>query len=411
MKRFCTIIYISLITIYMLFAAPAVNNVSVWPLNGATSIDLLSKDYPDRNTGDGVYPSWISGTTITGDNQFLDKNIIGLAQIGFSGMELNNRLYWSIDVVSSNGDFELVSQSESAYKRPFKIFTVVSWPQYTTGSNPDGRIGTYEITSGASTDRKAFPYQARQNSGYLVFDILIALPSNDDDGDGVLTYNGRNYYVADKEDYATMVTATVSITKEDGTLVDKAIISFPVTGYISRNGGSATSNLFSLLVTPTPNSKNIQLEKTGTSQQIATIDFLYGTVNNSATPIGNPAIFLSSSIDPYNSEAERFTFIHDNANSFITSRNSITYRIVVSDGITRTEFDGTDYIPAGSSNFNLLQNKLGIQSNTAYYTARGNNPYSWWDYNGVINLILDSHPDLMNAGRYESSVYVHVLSE
>lgn len=410
MRRIINLIILSII-MFPLFSAPEVNNVSVWPLNGSTSIDLLSDDYPDRETGDGVYPTWIEGTTITGTNQFLDKNIIGLAQIGFNGMTNTERLYWSIDVISSTGDYELVSQSESAYKRPFKIFTVVSWPQYTTNQNRDGRIGTYEIVNGAGTERKAFPYQNGYSSGYLIFDILIALPENDDDGDGVLTYNGRNYFVADKEDYATMVTATVSITKEDGTLVDKAVISFPVTGYVSRAGGEATSNLFSLLVTPTANSRNIQLEKTGTSMQVASIDFLYGIVRGSDTPIGNPAIFLSSSSNPYDSAAEQFRFVHSQAGSFTTSRNSITYKIIVSDGITRTEFDGTDFVPSGATNFNSLENKLEIRSNTAYYTARGNTPYSWWDYNGTINLVLDSHPDIMNAGRYESSVYIHVLSE
>lgn len=419
MRRLVFTITTLFIMLFPIIAAPSVNDVRVWPLNGSTSINLLSKDYPDRNTGDGVWPNWVSGTSNQSQGTFLDKNIIGLAQIGFGGMTENERLYWSIDVVCSNGDYKLVSQSESAYSRPFKIFTVVSWPQYTTSNNGDGRVGTYEIVSGSSTTRKAFPYVSTGNwwnptvydDGYLVFDILIALPGNDDDNDGVLTYNGKNYFLADKEDYAAMVTATVSVTKEDGTLVDKAIISFPVTGYVSYNSSSTLSDRFSLLVTPNDYSRNIQLENTGVSQQIATIDFLYGIRNGSATPNGRPAIFLSSSSNPYDSSAGKFTFIHQDAGSFTTSRNSITYKIVVSDGVTRTEFDGTDYVPSGSSNFDNLENKLTIQSNVAYYSARGDTPYSWWDYNGTVNLILDSHPDIMNAGRYESSLYVHVLSE
>lgn len=418
MKRLVLTITTLFIMLFPIIAAPSVNDVRIWPLNGSTSINLLSKDYPERDTGDGVYLKWVGGASNQNKGTFLDKNIIGLAQIGFDGMTQNERLYWSIDVVCSNGDYKLVSQSESAYSRPFKVFTVVSWPQY-TAKNGDGRLGVYEIVSGSSTTRKAFPYERESNwwggtttydSGYLVFDILIALPENDDDNDGVLTYNGKNYFLADKEDYAAMVTATVSVTKEDGTLVDKAIISFPVTGYVSYNSSATLSDKFSLLVTPNDYSRNIQLENTGVSQQIATIDFLYGIRNGSATPNGSPAIFLSSSSNPYDSSAGKFTFIHEDAGSFITSRNSITYKIVVSDGVTRTEFDGTDYVSSGAENYNNLENKLSIQSNVAYYSARGDTPYSWWDYNGTINLILDSHPDIMNAGRYESSVYVHVLA-
>lgn len=406
MNKVLTVLSIFILSVVAVYAEPTVSSVMVCPLNATFNIDLTSEYYPTHPTGDDVYLIWDPGITNDDENVFTDNAIIGIAEFNYYGITSDETLYYSIDVSSASGAYEFISQSDPAYKRPYKIYVSVAWNKSDRSQN---RWGAYEVTNEDSTERKPVPYEYEYHeSGTMVFDIIIALPDSANIDDGVLNYEGKNYFIGEKDDYATMITATISITTEDGTEVDKAVVSFPCTGYVS-NSNTVNTDLYSLLVTPTHNISNIQLSKTGTTQKIANIDFLYGVNKNSETPIGNPAIFISSSNNPYDSGAERFRFVHTDATNFITSRNSITYKLVVSDGKSRTEFDGTDYLDSGAYDFSGLENQLRIQSTKAYYN---NQSFwtSWWYYNGEINLILDSHPDILNAGRYESSIYIHVMS-
>lgn len=417
MKRL-TIISILLILAMSSLSSVNITNISVAPKEGSFNINMTADYYPDRASviGEGSNNNLSFGSrtgTTTSVTKYNDINMVSIAEFVYEDLDTtNDEIYFSIEVKTATGDFEFVSQSDSTYSRPFKLYMVGKYRE--TGRHSANTLGSYEIMNNFA-DRKLIP--SNYEDGIIWFDIILALPGTWVKEGEILNYNGKNYFLAEKNDYAALFTVIVTLTDKNGNILKTASASYPCTGYVDTSS-TAHNDSFSMMVTPAPASKNIQLSKTGAAQKIADISFTYGVnrdESNGTTPNGNPVVFISSSNNPYNADAEQFRFVQSNSGSFLTSRNSITYEVTALNEAKRIVFDGTDYMDASGN----VANQLPLVSKSQYFESdytvififgsQQDFTQSWYDYQGELYLTLDSHPDIMNAGRYESSVFIHIM--
>lgn len=407
----------AVLTLLFLLSMPlafsiTIDNIAVAPKEGSFNIKMDADYYPDRASviGEGNNNQLDFGSrdgTTTNVTKYNDINIVSIVEFNFSNLKTQSEeIYYTIDVTTSTGLFEFVSQSDSAYSRPFKLYLVASHRGTNGWFNSTTRLGSYEIMNNFA-DRKRIP--STNTSGRIWFDIILAFPEKSTDWikDGeILNYGGKTYFLAPLNDYAAYFTVTVSLTDETGSVIDSASASYPCTGYIDANEVLHNDN-FSMMITPSAEASNIKIENTGSMQKIANVSLSYG-VNKSTAPTGNPVVFISSSSNPFNAKSEQFRFVHSGADGFITSRNSITYKVIATSDDQRITFDGTDFMDESGN----VSNKLTLQSMRQDFESDGwfsSFSQSWYNYIGQLHIILDSHPDIMNAGRYESSVYFHIM--
>lgn len=417
MKRLILMTIILMLTMASICAV-SITNISVAPKEGSFNINMAADYYPDRASviGEGSNNKLSFGSrtgTTTDVTKYNDVNMVSIVEFVYDDLDTRNEeIYFSIEVKTATGEFEFVSQSDSTYSRPFKLYMVGKYRRY--GRYSASVLGSYEIMNNFA-ERKKIP--SNYANGIIWFDIVLSLPGTWVKEGEILNYNGKNYFLADKNDYASLFTVVVSLTDKNGNIIESATASYPCTGYVDRSSSTHDDN-FSMMVTPAPASKNIQLTKTGAAQKIADIAFTYGVNSEddkTIKPTGKPVVFISSSNNPYDTNSEQFRFTHSNAGAFLTSRNSITYTVTALNESQRIVFDGTDYMDASGN----VGKKLPLSTKSQYFESdysgfsifgsQSDFTQAWYDYQGELYLTLDSHPDIMNAGRYESSVFIHIM--
>lgn len=357
---------------------------------------------------------------------------------------------------SSGGDyFWFTKQSDPEFRRPFQI-------QLAGRIVDDGLHGTLVGDQysdfGVIHSSGSEVFEATTSRGFLqgigdfleivfagetinysvLYEFGIILPGNIENG--ILRLDdGTTYPIATGNDYSAEITVTAQLVDISNGVANPAPIGsartfvLPISGYYDPRFGdgedSGVDTSAALYVNPSARAANIDLIRDrGNSIDIASIDFSIFNLSQDFT-LGqydeSVFLFLSSSSNPFDTEAEQFRFLHEDVGfgDAVTESNSIGYTITVvpsadtishdtSGKIKTIEFDGTDYLEADGN----LQN-LDKRIFTAHYAEKlgelaSGRTVHWHSYSGDVKLTLEqNHTTLMNAGAYKSTVYIHVVTD
>lgn len=433
MKRF-TILCSFLIIISFYICAGGVNEDFFFlsPLS-TTSINLRSNMYPER---EGVLEynkgEWTE-TENPPKNIYYDKNIIlsgGYAEEVDSWLEgfssLRDDLAGTIiklHITTDNSDMVLISQSNSAYKFPFKLYLNMGTSSKApiTDFNDLENIKKYDVIeinktwNAEQTPRIEFTktdFISKYDGTAFYFDLIIALPGEfDPNNPAVLRYNGKDYKLAQKDDYTCTITIHMEAYKDNNLLISKEFI-VPISGYFSMSENYDETR-GSLNVKLLPAASNLNIEKdAGHSIQIGTMEFAanYGYTEASSAN-RNIQIFLSSSSNP-ELQGEPFTFVNDNAEN-ISSTNSLGFDLALYYNGSDTEsypdpsptnFDGTSYTLPDQVSGSFL--KVVGDFEEMFHTGQ---KIEYYAYSGDIYILIDKPTGILSPGLYEEDVYIHVV--
>lgn len=410
-------------------------------------------------------PDWDDEITVTeglnweeGSNNFDENRIVilggidGLATGGFNPEIDSAKIKLSFTTSSGststdNGTyFWFTKQSDPEFRRPFQIQIVsrvvrkqdlgIFGEVFTHMNSSKGLMGaieTAELEAKPSGIVGEFLDFFKSGTYYAIFEFGIILPG--DIENGILTLDDATYPIATGDDYSAEITVTAEIeggNNESGDSAKTITFTVPFSGYYDpRLGDGATMDDTSsaLYVIPSARAANIDLiHDRGSLIDIASIDFSIFNLSTDFSPgeyDESVFLFLSSSSNPFDAEAEKFRFLHDDVGfgDAVTESNSIGYTITVvpsadtvnhdtSGKIKEIEFDGTDYLTADGAH-----PVEGKRIYTGHYDEEmgeyaGIDKVHWHSYSGDVKLSLEqNHTTLMNAGAYKSTVYVHVVTD
>lgn len=362
----------------------------------------------------------------------------------------------SFDSESSEGEyFWFTKQSDPEFRRPFQI-------QLTGRIVDDGLhgelVGDQYSDYGVISSAVEEVFEATTSRGFLqgigdFFDIIftgstinysvlyefgIILPG--DITNGILTLDdGTTYPIATGDDYSAEITVTAQLVDiSSGVNNPKRIgnertFVLPISGYYDPRFGDGEASgddvSASLYVNTSARAANIDLiHDRGNAIDIASIDFSIFNLSDSFTSgeyDKSVFLFLSSSSNPFDTEAREFRFVQDGVGfgDAITESNSIGYTITVipssdtvnhdSSGLIKTiTFDGTDYLTADGSHPTEEKRVYTAHYDEKLGELASGRTVHWHSYSGDVKLSLEqNHTTLMNAGAYKSTVYVHVVTD
>lgn len=298
-----------------------------------------------------------------------------------------------------------------------------SWP------NASDKIGHYLGILGP------YYYNIDYKFQYMWFDVILCLPYDATQGDnyvtseGKMTYNNREYTLAEADDYTAIVKITLS-------WADKAPVevTIPLRGYYSANIEEQDSTA-SLSVRPRASAANLSIETMqGVEVPIADIDFMAtgypkreeGTEkivydkdgNVEYLNIDNFYMFLSSSRSPFDHDANGFRLVRrgiSNPNSpYSEDYLGFTLRVTptATTGGTNSyvDFDGTKSVPSsGTLEETDKAGMIHITPEENYDT--GFKLVKFSQFQGTVSIIMDQATTMMHSGVYEEEIYVHIVTD
>ena len=223
-----------------------------------------------------------------------------------------------------------------------------------------------------------------------------------------------------------------------------SVVTIPFSGYYSPydNGGVESSAAFN--VNTYPIISNLSLNPSSSNNPRTFIDiadisliYLYGGSNNdnwytrdeianglpcSVSSDMNPRIFLSASSNPKEQNQNGFLFVHRGDTRVVEGVNAVRYIARVTDNKGNiSDFDGTDYITddlkmADGCTGSLLESEHHFTE--PFWQTEGNvggakniRVMHYHSYDGTISILIDdTDGNLMQAGAYESTIYVHLIT-
>lgn len=223
-----------------------------------------------------------------------------------------------------------------------------------------------------------------------------------------------------------------------------SVVTIPFSGYYSPydNGGVESSAAFN--VNTYPIISNLSLNPSSSNNPRTFIDiadisliYLYGGSNNdnwytrdeiaeglpcSVSSNMNPRIFLSASSNPKEQNQNGFLFVHRGDTRVVEGVNAVRYIARVTDNKGNiSDFDGTDYITddlkmADGCTGSLLESEHHFTE--PFWQTEGNvggaqkiRVMHYHSYDGTISILIDdTDGNLMQAGAYESTIYVHLIT-
>ena len=210
------------------------------------------------------------------------------------------------------------------------------------------------------------------------------------------------------------------------------IITIPFSGYYSPYDNGMTESSASFHVSTYPIISNLSLNPSSSTNPRTYIDiadlnliYMFGdryqpreNITDNTCDISkndNPRIFLSASNDPKDQNSNGFMFIHRGATRIVEGVNAVRYSVRVTDDKGRfTDFDGTDYI---GDSYQMVGTDKFLYSEHHYTNpfwhvySNGARQLHYHSYDGTISILIDdTNQNLMQAGVYESTIYVHLIT-
>lgn len=419
MRRFFIFI-LALLCLSSIFAFDN-GNYYIVPLK-SSGLDLTSEYYPDRSGQSKL--TWQNDNTTNDISIYTDFNIVATG--GYSDMGLEEKdlegCTLSVSVESSTGAFEFASLSNDAYRVPFKLFLVIkSSNYYKSRGNAEKTLKLVEI-SNTSTEYSSgkISFQANEDPNYskgaaVIFDVILALPGKFDSSSMKISYDGKNYIVAEKDDYGAMITLNIVLKDKDGNPLPSGggkSVTIPFGGYVSLDS-LKTHSIANMFINALPAASALDLQSdAGKEISVAHLDFLanYGREKNGIPK--NIYIYASSSVNP-NIKTDQFRFVKDDAKyngSTITNFNSLGFKLYMKNSSgEKIEFNGESHL---SDTDGVMGGKVTLDKKTGDIKhSTGNNGTTYFQLSTDISIKIDTPPSYLEAGRYEEIVYIHVVSE
>ena len=359
-------------------------------------------------------------------------------------------------LTTDTGDMILVSQSNSAYKRPFELYGVLlssARPHVllTAGNSTDATIGTKSLYSGTKIESPKIYFNTiymqegrpTLNGGASVFfDIVLGLPGELDSTGTVLTYEGKEYRLTQADDYSVVITMTMKLYDSSNNLIDSVAFTFPIAGYVTNDPATGAPSVASdpnlseasLTARELPGAYNIDLmNDAGNVLDIADINMMatYGANATTEAEVNanipqNMYIFLSSNSNP-TVQGNKFRFKKRYSNSSTTinysDTNSVGFTLTAykdGEGIAQgVVFDGTSHLDYWGAGINgnsivltepetLVKAYVGDWSNVKYTTGQYTKSFI---YDGRLAIKTDTAPEYLEAGLYQETIYIHVVAQ
>ena len=423
MKRKVIIIALSLFVSLSLLSAK--DDFVIGPYKGFSGISVGSNAYKGGHWVQNSEKYDSSDAVKDPSVGFTDEEMLSLLSIkNISGSDASYPI--TISAYCPN-DFYLTSISNPAIKRPFEIWIIPNsnrgdlnwnWNQYKPAGE-EAYVGKYVSSLNPTVDFFLKESDTSVSTYAIWFDVVLVLPGTVDYENNrlVVIENGVEVYypLVEADDYTSLVYLTISFKDKSETIY------IPFSGYYKSEGNQRKANsTVALDVITYPEAASINIpRRRGQWISLGEIHYLLeGNINS--------CIFLSSSANCYDSSANTFSFVNENVDysTALTSSNSIGYeaRIINLDTRELLSFDGTTFfdltLGSLSSNSDELKSKYIIPTKKTVGGTSGSNTFpgttkdvSYSSYQGEIQIRLDNTDTTMISGRYESEIYIHVITE
>ncbi len=423
-------------------------NISIIPYSGANDVNMASVKFQGtvsgfKNSGSNV---WTDENLSAYDSEksksyYCDDHMVAAGGVyGVNDSESGKKV--SITVNCASG-FYFRSLSHPNSIRPFELILV---PRYHDG----WRLGDVTHTGDPILFNDSYNNKTRDitydfnrwttGNPRIWFDIILVLPLDETpiSNSNYIEAYGRRYALMPAQDY----TAIVEITVEwPGAETQKLII--PFSGYYTgttNDTGEEVPQSVSFQVSTTAAASNLTISNQGNPRvEIGAIDFILNPKQEELIDEGWGAdtynvwyydddytkIFLSSSNDPYDADADEFQLIHTSVMSGqtpMTNYNHIGFDIYVDgdegEGLNDGEsapsgirnvirqFTGTDNVSSGDVSNAIIPIRVR-ETNTHV----NNNRYEYFKYSGKMYVQIDTPVSTMLPGSYMGNVYVHVVTD
>ena len=414
----------------------------------------ISGHYTPITNGRGAWQGGILANGYLDAGFYTDNEIIAIGGIKLMDKQNYYNSSYVLTASCSNG-FYFVSQSNPDYKRPFELYIVpFAYKEYNSESGKNERIqagdavGKVEIFNDLN-NRFEFKYSEMlgntklnisQNdfkSGsepQLWFDMVLVLPGYVENN--ILKWPDHGEFpLTEANDYSAVVTLTLQATV-DGIARTVQTVNIPFSGFYEKdNHDRDTEASVSMYIHPTAASGNIDM-RNYSKQQIADIEVMTVKPTDSNRDNGF-GVFVSSSPDPFVA-GEPFKLVKENLKYedalSLNDYNSVAYKVILIDNKNlqnQKTYDGTDSIP--NINIGLFYDKVEKEwfwekptylkpvikappSSLMMPTALKVTPDShssktdYWYLSSSAYIEIQGKPAVtMEAGRYTSTVYVHVI--
>lgn len=407
-------------------SSPSTFDLRVSPMAGFYNINLGSDKYPSRTESsftknESPTIQWKNDNDKTNSAKYYDSQIIGIATIKIDNTESTSSKI-IIDTRTMDNSYDFISQSNSNYRRPYEIWGVLKQGDLKTKGGVDvQKTQLINLTNSVGHIEFDTTYKG------MWLDLILVLPDSNKINNMTLQSNGKQYYLADKNDYGTVVTIQFSVADNNNpNNTSSSSLVFPLQGYYHKETDTDTSAIASLVFRPSAAASNINLE-TGGDIFIGDLDFMIDRGKGTGAQ-KDSILFASSSPNPLSSSGEPFRFISETVGPDVTlnSANNITYTVIFKNNKTlaEREYRGTAYVDTTTFNATTRELSLGNSSDPIEYgveidkqrstnlSETGTYNMNWSEYHGKVYINLNLRYGLeMIPGRYTSTIYIHCLAK
>ena len=399
-KKLLIVIFATFLFAFGLFANPSFD---IGPFAGFAGIPIGNNNYKGGS-------DWSDTKNLP--DYYDDDEMIAMVKL--SGIESKYRSSaFTISINCPNGMY-MTSLSHPDFKRPFEIYF---YPK------TDGNAGTTLKLSNSNPVGSFITTASVGKTWTQWFDVVLVLPGTvDADNDRLIVEeNGQQiiYPLIEANDYSAVVTITVDF---DGAS-SQGSLTLPFTGYYEGSTESlskSNENPASLAINIYPGAANINLDVSnrGVWIPVCSLSYMYflGKLSYDYKSTRN-AIFLSSSSDPFVA-GDKFVLVKDDIShdTQLTSANSINFEAKLVDLKTGNEnsFGGTDSVLSSteygslSSPFVLLNGEVEM---VKYGGTHGEKAAVYREYQAEMQVKLEQSDVTLLQGKFESEIYVHVITE
>lgn len=485
MRKAFFILFILLISATVIYAE---SSIGLNPWHGGFGVDMASTEYNYDTSKIGwiSQESYANGDIPENTSPYTDTHMIAFggvwnmeSELKYHDLGLVGYYEWVSDDAHINDPMIITAECENGFyfesisnpgaRRPFKLYIVIK-ESYSPNidsysqSGDNGRTRTVAVkklgdgsngTNGVYRTEHVYSYVLPSNCDdsqwnnndhihpvlrypedykyqYMWFDVILCLPYDDGTyvtSEGKMKYGGREYTLAEADDYTAIVKITLS-------WADKGPVevTIPLRGYYSANIEEQDSTA-SLSVRPRASAANLSIQTMqGVEVPIADIDFMAtgypkreeGTEkivydkdgNVEYLNIDNFYMFLSSSRSPFDHDANGFRLVRrgiSNPNSpYSEDYLGFTLRVTptATTGGTNTyvDFDGTKSVPSsGKLSDPDKAGMIHITPEENYDT--GFKLVKFSQFQGTVSIIMDQATTMMHSGVYEEEIYVHIVTD
>jgi len=425
---FCLMICLFIVNSLSLFAASAYFRL----FDSSLYVELDSKNYVSH----GNNPEWKSGSAnnpASGDNYFYNNQMIFSSVV--ENLTYGKGLIFKVEILSGSWEYVLY-ESGIKYSRPFGLDLIIRGTNSISGTHTTiefFRLGLQTNSTNTSLmTTKLVPYNiARQYSSIWLDALLVFDPFMDDMGQ--TAFGGTTYEVKSSENpYTATIRVSMYETDSSGNPSGNPIevFDFEEVGFYKKPTPVPVDISAVLAVNPSTNAVSLDIEALGNdtslSQVIADYSFTTQTYVSASNTLKNGKFhfYLSSSSDGITSlggDNDRFVLRYTK-NGRVTAVdnkfNSIEYIAQIVSSSTSSGASGTKSFN-GSTHYGDTSDYHNIATETTSTSIYGD-MVRWYD-SGQIKVRIcsagersTSRPwgvDDLVAGRYTSTVYIHVVSD